>query len=129
LNSEIEDLKLKAENYEKQEFNFKLEVESLNKEIKFICGQNEQQNSKLLQDFLSLQEKYAKVSFEVEKLNENSMEQARVLNEKNELAAKKENEKSELTKTLEQEKWEKNQLREKIRNLESLNEKVHFGYI
>ncbi|CAF1045375.1 unnamed protein product, partial [Brachionus calyciflorus] len=123
LNSEIDSLKEKAFAYEKKEFDYKLEVESLNKEIKFIVAQNEQQNSKLLQDFLSLQEKYAKVNFEVVKLNESNSEHEKFLKEKNDLLSKLENEKKEVIFSLDQERNEKRQLNEKIKSLEISNEK------
>lgn len=126
LEEEIEILKEKINSYQKAEFDFKLEIESLNKEIKFIVGQNEQQNSKMMQDYLQLQEKYNKASFELEMINVANLEQNKIYSEKSDLANKLENEKNTLNFKLEQEKMEKNQLYERMKALESINEKVFY---
>ncbi|RNA42192.1 hypothetical protein BpHYR1_008891 [Brachionus plicatilis] len=123
LDAEIKNLNEKISDYQKEEFNFKLEIESLNKELKFIVNQNEQQNSKMMQDYLSLQEKYNKASFELEMINETSKEQNKIFCEKSDLAIKLENEKNGLNLKLDQEKMEKGQIYDRMKSLESINEK------
>lgn len=126
LDKEILNLNEKITLFEKNEFNFKLEIESLNKEIKFIVSQNEQQNSKLMQDYLALQEKYNKASFEMEMANVANLEKNKIVSEKNDMAIKLESEKNSLSLKLEQEKMEKNQFYDRMKSLESINEKVRF---
>ena len=125
LNSEIVELKDTIKDLEKLNFNAKLDIESLNKEKNFIMNQNESTQQKVLQDFLSLQEKHTSVSYQFEKLTNDFGQLNSLIKEKERSNVNLEAKISALKQEKENEFNEKKDLILKIKLLDSTINKVN----
>lgn len=129
LLAKIEQLNQIIKSLESSNFQAKLDIESLNKEKVFIMTQNDSSHQKVLQDYLSLQEKQTNVSYQYEKLNKDFAEINVVLREKVRLIDSLEEKINELKKDIENEVYEKKDLIAKMTGQDSIvsknNDKIN----
>ena len=126
LNRKIEELNETVRNLENFNFSLKLDIESLKKEKSFIMNQNETSQSKVMQDFLSLQEKHTSVSYQHEKLIKDFSEMNALVKEKERLCANLEAKVNQLRQEKETEINEKKEILTKITLNESTISRVSF---
>jgi chromosome segregation ATPase len=124
FNSKLSELNKSLKRKESKIQDLQLEITSLNKEKVFIISQNENNHTKVMQDMLSLQEKFTDVNFKFKKLREESEILNQNIKEKNEIKESLERNISNLKISLKQESIEKNDTKEKNKQLEVLIAKV-----
>jgi chromosome segregation ATPase len=126
LNKKISELEREIEIFKKMNFDFKFEVDALMKEKSFIINQNDSTQQKVLQDYLSLQEKHADTKMELNKLkNEHSVIELSI-KEKDLLIKGLELDNNQLSLSLKSEINEKKEALEKIKTLDKTNLQVYF---
>ncbi len=101
-------------NLENINFSLKLDIDGLNKEKSFIMNQNESSQQKVIQDFLSLQEKHTSVSYQHDKLISDFSEMNALVKEKERLCANLEAKVNQLRQEKEIEINEKKELQTKL---------------
>lgn len=127
LNRKIEELHETVKNLENLNFSLKLDIESLNKEKSFIMSQNDSAQQKVLQDFLSLQEKHTSVNYQHDKLVADFSEMNSLVKEKERLCANLEAKINQLRQEKEHETNEKKELIAKLTLQESTISRVMFS--
>lgn len=124
LNENITNLTNQLSDLKQESSELKQKIESLNKEKTFIIDQNENSHSKVMQDYLLLQEKHTDVNYQFNKLTKDYAENMNVIKEKEQSLMKLRNCESQLEFELKKETREKNEAFEKVNYLESLATKV-----
>jgi chromosome segregation ATPase len=119
LNRKIEELNETVRNLENFNFSLKLDIEGLNKEKSFIINQNDSSQQKVMQDFLSLQEKHTSVSYQHDKLNKDFSDMNALVKEKERLCANLEAKVNQLRQEKDAEINEKKELLTKLTIQES----------
>lgn len=100
------------------------EIEALNKEKSFIIGQNESSHSKVMQDYLMLQEKHTDVSYQLNKARKEKADDLSVIRGLKEDLMRIQGEKARLEESLKGEFKDKADLMEKNNHLENVSKKV-----
>ena len=104
----------------------RLDVEAVNKEKSFIIGQNESAHSKVMQDFLALQEKHTDVSYQLNRASKERAEDLGVIRGLRDELGRVQGDRARVEESLRERVKEKDEALEKINYLETLSKKVSF---
>lgn len=131
LEKSVEKLTRDVSDLNKVNSGLRQEIEALNKEKSFIIGQNESSHSKVMQDYLMLQEKHTDVSYQLNNASKEKADDLNVIRGLREDLLRIQGEKAQLEEDLKEEYKDKADLMEKNNYLENVSKKVdlNLGFI